>query len=180
MARTPGNESVNSPILETERLILREMNDDDASFMLQIVNVPEFIEYVGDRGVRTVDDAIKYVNDGPVASYAEHGFGLWLVELRETGEKLGICGFVKRDNLDDVDIGFGFLPQYWSKGYAYESAIATMEYGRSTLGLKRIIGVTNPDNESSVGLLEKIGLKFERMVQMAEGEKEIELFASDA
>jgi len=180
MVRTPASEPVTSPILETERLILREMNDDDAAFMLEIVNVPEFIKYVGDRGVRTVDDAVKYVNDGPVASYAEHGFGLWLVELRDTGEKLGICGFVKRDNLDDVDIGFGFLPRYWSKGYAYESAIAAMEYGRNTLGFARIIGVTSQDNKSSVRLLEKIGLKFERMVQMAEGEREIQLFASDA
>ncbi len=180
MMRTRENKSVTSGILETDRLILREMNADDAAFVRDLLNVPEFIKYVGDRGVRTIDDAVKYVNDRFVVHYAEHGFGLWLVEQKVTGEKLGICGFVKRDNLDDADVGFGFLPQYWSKGYAYESASAVMGHGRDMLGFTRIIGLTSADNISSIKLLEKIGLKYERMVQMPEDDKEIQLFASDA
>ncbi len=167
-------------VLETERLILRKLTTDDAAFILKLLNEPSFIRYIGDKGVRCIDDACRYILTGPVDSYKRNGFGLYLVELKETGEPIGINGLVKRPALSDADIGFAFLPSYWSKGYAYESAAAVMVYGRDVLGLNRVLGITSPDNESSIKVLGKIGLRYDRMVRLSEDEQEVRLFASDA
>ena len=166
-------------ILETERLILRQFTAEDAEFILELVNEPAFIQNIGDRGVRSVPDAIRYIETGPVASYARFGFGLYLVELKESGESIGMCGLIKRDSLDDVDIGYAFLPKFWSKGYAVESALAVKEYGRNVIGLKRILGITDPANEGSIRVLEKIGLKFEKMIRLSADDIELKLFAAD-
>lgn len=164
-------------ILETERLIVREVDDSDAAFLRDVVNIPEFIKYVGDRGVKTMDDALKYA--GKITDhYAEHGYGIWVVEIKETGEKAGLCGLLKRDHLDAPDIGFSFLPAFWSKGYAYESAIATMEYGRDRLGIKKILAITSEDNTSSIKLIEKLGLRFDSMTRMPDEDHDVRLFAS--
>jgi RimJ/RimL family protein N-acetyltransferase len=111
--------------------------------------------------------------------YARLGFGLYLTELKEEGVSIGICGLIKRDSLEDVDIGFAFLPRFWAKGYAYESASAVMAYGKQALGLKRIVAITSPDNQSSAKLLEKLGLQFERMVRLSHDAQEVRLFVSD-
>ena len=166
-------------VLETERLILRHLSIDDAEFILELLNEPSFLRYIGDKGVRTIDDARQYILNGPIKSYERHGFGLYLVELKEGGLPIGISGLVKRPALTDADVGFAFLPAYWSKGYAVESASAVMAYGREVLGLTRILAITSPDNEMSAKLLGKIGLRFERMVRLAEDEPEIKLFSSD-
>jgi ribosomal-protein-alanine N-acetyltransferase len=166
-------------ILETERLILRHLNGEDAGFILELLNEPSFLQYIGDKGVRNEEDAVRYIQTGPIASYERFGFGLYRVELKETGVPIGICGLLKRDTLEDVDLGFAFLPRFWSKGYAVESAAATLAYGRSALGVKRIAAITNPDNAASIRLLEKIGFRFDRMVRMSEGEPELKLFLSD-
>jgi RimJ/RimL family protein N-acetyltransferase len=166
-------------ILETERLILRQFTAEDAEFILELVNEPAFIQNIGDRGVRSVPDAIRYIETGPVASYARFGFGLYLVLLKELGESIGMCGLIKRDSLDDVDIGYAFLPKFWSKGYAVESALAVKEYGRNVIGLKRILGITDPANEGSIRVLEKIGLKFEKMIRLSADDIELKLFAAD-
>jgi RimJ/RimL family protein N-acetyltransferase len=166
-------------ILETKRLILRQFTAEDAEFILELVNEPAFIQNIGDRGVRSLSDAIRYIETGPVASYARFGFGLYLVELKESGESIGMCGLIKRDSLDDVDIGYAFLPKFWSKGYAVESALAIKEYGRDIIGLKRILGITDPANASSIRVLEKIGLKFEKMVRLSADDIELKLFAAD-
>jgi RimJ/RimL family protein N-acetyltransferase len=161
-------------------LILRRLSGGDAEFILELLNEPSFIRNIGDRGVRTIEDAGHYILNGPVASYAQFGFGLYLVELKENEMPIGICGLLKRDSLEDVDIGFAFLPRFWSKGYAYESASAVMDYGRKVLGLARIVALTAPDNQGSIRVLEKIGLRFEKMITLHEYEGESKLFASDA
>jgi [ribosomal protein S5]-alanine N-acetyltransferase len=163
-------------ILETERLVLRRMNVEDAEFIFELVNEPAFIRNIGDKGVRTLEDARNYILNGPVASYAKFGFGLYLVALRETGEATGICGLLKRDSLEDVDIGFAFLERFRRKGFAYESAAAVMDYGRNALGLQRIVAITSPDNERSMRVLEKIGLRFEKMIRMRGSDEDTRLF----
>lgn len=166
-------------ILETERLILRQLTTDDAEFILGLLNEPSFIRNIGDRNVRTIDDACAYILNGPVTSYAKNGFGLYLVQLKETGESIGMCGLIKRDTLDDVDIGYALLPRYWSKGYAVEAARATMAYGKDVIGLKRLVGIVDPTNEGSIRVLEKIGLRYEKMVRLSEDDIDLKLFDAE-
>jgi RimJ/RimL family protein N-acetyltransferase len=167
-------------VLETPRLALRHMTTSDASFILELLNEPSFLRYIGDRKVRTLDDARRYILEGPMASYARFGFGLFLVELKADKISIGICGLLKREALADVDLGFAFLPRYWSQGYARESAAAVLEYGRKALGKNRIVAITSPDNVASGRLLEKLTFRFERMIQMTPAEPEIRLFAWNA
>ncbi len=166
-------------VLETERLSLRRLCADDAEFILELLNEPSFIKNIGDKAVRTVAAAVQYIQNGPVASYERFGFGLYLVELKGNGAPIGICGLLKRESLQDADVGFAFLPRYWSKGYAVESASAVLKHGRNALGLGRIVAITAPDNYRSIKVLEKIGLRFERMIRLSAGEPEIKLFGSD-
>ena len=167
-------------VLKTERLTLGYLSPEtDAEFILRLLNEPSFLHYIGDKGVRTLDDARQYIINGPAKSYQENGFGLYKVELKETGEPIGISGMIKRDTLPDADIGFAFLPEYWSKGYAYESAAAVMRYAREELRLDRILAITSPDNGPSAKLLGKIGLRFDRMIKLSEDTPEIRLFVFD-
>ncbi len=166
-------------IIETDRLLLRKLSTDDARFILDLLNQPSFIHHIGDRGVRTLEDASQYILTGAVTSYERFGFGLYLTLLKEGKVPIGICGLVKRETLKDADVGFAFLPQYWSKGYAFESASAVLAYGRNNLGLKRIAGITTPDNHGSIRVLEKIGLKFEKMVKLSEDGIELKFFVSE-
>lgn len=165
-------------ILETERLTLRLQTTEDADFILELVNDPSWLQFIGDRGVRTVEDAREYILNS-INMYEKSGFCFYLVERKEDNIPLGICGLVKRDSLEDVDIGFAFLPTYWGKGYAYEAASAVLAYGLDTLGLKRIVAITTQDNHASAKLLEKVGLKFERLVQLSNDEEELRLFSFD-
>ena len=162
-------------ILETERLTLRQFSAEDAAFILELVNEPSFIQNIGDRGVRTLSDAVRYIEAGPVTSYARNGFGLYLVTLKESGESIGMCGLIKRDALDDVDIGYAFLPRFWSKGYAVEAALAVKEQGRN-LGLTRLVAITDPANAGSIRVLEKIGFTFEKMIRLSADDIELKLF----
>ncbi|MGE7695727.1 GNAT family N-acetyltransferase [Lysinibacillus sp. NPDC094177] len=164
-------------ILETDRLSLRLQTTDDADFILELMNDPSWLQFIGDRGLRTVEDAREYIVNGPIRMYEQFGFCLYLVERNEDRSPVGICGLVKRDSLANVDIGFAFLPKYWGKGYAYEAASATLTYGIDTLGLNRIVAITTQDNEASAKLLEKIGLKFERLVQFSNDAEELRLFS---
>lgn len=166
-------------ILETERLLLRHLNDDDAEFMLELLNDPSFIENIGDRKIRDLDGAKAYIRNGPAASYVKNGFGLYLVQVKETRESIGMCGLIKRDQLKDVDIGYAFLPRYWSKGYAIESALAVKEHARAEIGLKRIVAIVDPRNGGSIRVLEKLGMTFEKMVKLAADDIELKLFSVD-
>ena len=163
-------------VIETARLRLSEFTPEDAAFVLRLLNEPSFLRYIGDRGVRSLDDAKRYIADGPVAGYARFGYGLMRVERKSDGATVGMCGVLKRDTLPDPDIGFSFLPEHWSQGYALESARAVMRHAREILGLGRIVAITTRDNEPSMRLLEKLGFRFERMIPM--GDEELRLFAS--
>ena len=171
------NDSANNT-LETERLHIRHLKTDDAPFILELLNDPSFIQNIGDRNVRTIADAESYITKGPVSSYEKNGFGLDLVTLKETGESIGICGLIKRDTLEDIDIGYAFLPKFWKKGYAFESAHAVLEYGLKVKKLKRIVAITLEENTGSVRVLERIGLKFEKMVKLEGDNEELMLFAT--
>ena len=164
-------------VLETDRLVLRQLSADDAEFIVDLLNQPSFLKYIGDKGVRTVEEARQFILTGPVANYQRFGFGLYLVELQEIAAPLGICGLLKREGLDDVDIGFAFLPQFWSQGYAFEAASVVMDYGERSLGLDRIVAIASPENERSFKLLEKLGLRFERLIRLSEDQPKIRLFS---
>ncbi len=163
--------------LETERLLLRQFTTNDADFIIELLNDPSFIQNIGNRNVYTVEDAQKYILNGPVTSYDKNGFGLCRVILKETGESIGMCGLIKRDQLDDVDLGYAFLPQFWGKGYALEAAKVTLEHGWQTVGLKRIVAITDPANTPSNRVLEKLGFAFERIVKIAADDIDLNLYA---
>ena len=167
-------------VIQTERLNLRRMSPDDAEFIVELLNDTAFLRFIGDKGVRSIEDARQYILTGPMESYERHGFGLWLVALKGSNTPIGICGFLKRETLSDVDIGFAFLPPYRSQGYAFESADAVMDYGRKVLGLRRVVAITNEDNIGSIRVLEKIGMSFDRMIRLSDDGPEIKLLASDA
>jgi RimJ/RimL family protein N-acetyltransferase len=163
-------------VIRTARLQLRELQLRDGEFILQLLNEAAFLRFIGDKGVRTLSDARDYIRKGPMDSYRRFGFGLYLASLRDGGTPIGICGLVKRDNLADVDVGFAFLSQYWSQGYATESAAAVLDHGWERLQLPRIVAITAPDNHGSIAVLERIGLRFERMIRLTENSEELKLF----
>jgi RimJ/RimL family protein N-acetyltransferase len=165
-----------SPIV-TPRLVLRELSAGDAAFILELLNEADFVRFIGDKGVKNLRDAEEYIRKGPHDSYVRNGFGLYAACLRD-GSPLGICGLVKRDGLDAPDLGFAFLARHRSKGYALESSQAVLERGRKVSNLQRILAITTPDNNRSIGLLEKAGFKFEGMIRLSEGADEVKLFAS--
>lgn len=164
-------------ILDTERLFLREVEPADAPFVLDLLNQHSFKKYIGDRGVRTVEQAAAYIQSRFIDSYNTNGFGLYLMERKSDWVAVGLCGFVKRDTLPHPDIGFALLPQFEKLGYAFEAASACMTYGRETLGLSHVLAITTLDNQSSGRLLEKIGLSFEREIEI--GDETLKLFAAD-
>ncbi len=165
-------------IIETERLLLREWTQAEAPFLLELLHTPGWLRFIGDRGVRNLADAQKYISDRFVQSYQTWGFGLYLVVLKENMLPIGTCGLVKRDTMEDVDIGFALMPTYTDKGYAYEAAQATLTYARTTLNMKRLVAITLEDNTKSIRLLEKIGLSFERKIKPSSDAKELLLFAT--
>ena len=165
-------------VLETERLFLRGLKPEDAPFILALLNEPSFLRFIGDKKVRTIQDAEQYIQNGPVASYERHGFGLGLVELKDTQTPIGICGLLKRDELPDPDIGFAFLPDFWNKGYAFESGAAVLQDARERLNLNHILAITNQDNEASIKLLQKLGLKIERLIKMSTDSAELFLLST--
>jgi RimJ/RimL family protein N-acetyltransferase len=163
-------------VLSTERLVLRHLAADDADFILALTNDPDWLRYIGDRGIRTADDARGYIATGPADMYARLGFGLYAVELMEDRTAIGICGLIRRDWLEDVDLGFAFLPRFRGVGYAHEAAAATVEYARATLGLDRLLAIVSPENEDSVRLLGKLGMTFQRMARPAPEAGEVSVF----
>lgn len=164
-------------VLETERLILRWLSAEDAAFMLELVNDPGWLRFIGDRGVHTLEDARDYILNGPVAMYRRAGFGMYMVELKQSVTPIGICSLIERVGLEDIDIGFAFLPAFCGQGYAYESASAMMTYAQDTLGLNRVVAITAPDNQRSISLLTKLGLCFVDLLRLGQDQPEVMLFA---
>ena len=148
-------------VLETERMSLRRLVSADAPFILALLNDPDWIRYIGDRGVRSVEAARDYLEARMLSQYEKHGFGLWMVESRASSEPMGICGLVKRDTLPEVDLGFAFMPEYRGLGYAYESALAVRGHATGALGIRKLLAITSPANTASARLLERLGFALE-------------------
>ncbi|HEX6982673.1 MAG TPA: GNAT family N-acetyltransferase [Balneolaceae bacterium] len=165
-------------VIETERLVLRQQIAEDAPFILKLVNDPDWIKHIGDRGVRTIAQARAYINDGAVAMYDQHGFGLYLVETKPDRKPVGVCGLIQRDFLPDVDLGFALAPEHRSKGYAREAATATIAYGKDVIGLDRITAIVSPGNSASIRLLKELDFTFDRTFDYPDSDK-IHLFALD-
>ncbi len=165
-------------VFETARLVLRRLTVDDAPFILELLNDPAWLEFIGDKGVRTLDAARDYLRKGPIAMYERHGFGLYLVELKRNHIPIGMCGLIKRDSLADVDIGFAFLPDYRGQGHACESAAAMLVHGNRDFGLKRIVAIASPGNAKSTALLEKLGMKAEKAVKLDGQDHDVVLYAT--
>jgi [ribosomal protein S5]-alanine N-acetyltransferase len=162
-----------TPDHSTPRLLLRRMAPSDAAFMLALLNDPGWLRFIGDRGVRTLAAAEAYIRSGPMATVAAQGFGFDVVTLRATGAAIGICGLAQRDYLDAPDIGFAFLPEFCGQGYALEAAQAVMAHARGALGLSRVWATTRPDNGPSQRLLDKLGLRFERLMPHPDGSGQV-------
>ena len=164
--------------LSTPRLALRRFTPDDAPFILELLNDPDWLKYIGDNRVRTLEDARAYLHEGPLAMYGRFGFGLLAVDLKEAGLTVGMCGLIRRDGVLDVDIGFAFLPAHRSRGLAREAASATLVLGHEGLGIRRIVAFTAPDNARSARLLADIGMRLERTTSLPHSSEELLLFAS--
>jgi RimJ/RimL family protein N-acetyltransferase len=165
-------------ILATPRLRLRTANPDDADFYLALVNDPGFLEHIGDRGIRTREDAVQALLDGPIAMQETRGHSLYVVELKGSGTLIGMCGLIKRETLDGVDIGYAYLAPYCGRGYAYEAGMAVLDHA-SALGLERVLAITSPNNVASNGLLRKMGMRFERFVHLVPGDAGSNLYSLD-
>lgn len=176
---TAPDQAADGSAIHTHRLRLRRLCAGDAAFMCTLLNDAAFLRHIGDRGVRTAEDAVRYILAGPVASYARFGYGLYLVELRDGDEPIGICGPLRRDTLPDADLGFALLPAFRAQGYAREAAEAVLVHARDTLALRRLLAITSQDNEPSIRLLLKLGFRFERLACLSPGEPELKVFTRD-
>ena len=163
-------------VLETQRLLLRPFTVDDAEFILTLLNEPSFLRYIGDKHVRNLDDARQYLLNGPIASYERHGFGLCLVELRETNTPIGMCGLLKREELPDPDIGFAFVPAFWKQGFGLEASTAVLNDARERLKVERLLAITSLDNDASIKLLERLGFTFEKIITLSSSGEQVKLF----
>lgn len=163
-------------LIETDRLILRNFSLDDAEFILSLVNEPSWLENIGDKNVHNIHDAQNYIQNGPLKSYQENGYGLYMAELKLRSVPVGVCGLVKREFFIEPDVGFAFLPEYWGLGFASESAKAVLEYAQSELNIERVLGITNIDNRGSMRVLEKIGLRYDKTVNLPGYQEQSRLF----
>jgi ribosomal-protein-alanine N-acetyltransferase len=164
-------------ILQTARLGLRQLESADAAFILELLNDPSWLQFIGDKGVRSLGAAELYIEQGPRAMYARFGFGLYLVESNQTSEPMGLCGLLKRETLDAIDLGFAFLPRFRGKGYAHEAAEAVLSDAQRRLGIDRIVAITSPDNQTSGRLLQKLGFALERTMRLAGDSHEVLLYS---
>lgn len=164
--------------LETERLFLRRVTLDDADLMLAVWNDPAFVRNVGDRGVRTTEEAHEAMQAGALKLYEDYGYGPYSMVLKSDGSKIGICGLFRRESLEDPDIGFAVLPDFCSRGYAGEAAFAVLAHARDDLGIRKLAAIVSPKNAPSIGLIEKLGLAFERMITMPGDDEAISLYSA--
>ena len=165
-------------IIETKRLILRKFIIDDAGFVLELLNSPSWLKYIGDRNVKNLEDAKNYISDKLISSYIKNGFGLYEIILKKDNIPVGMCGLIKRDTLENIDLGFALSPVFTGNGYAFEAAFATLNYAKTVLKLERIIAITTTENKNSIKLLEKLKFVFEKMVLLSNEEEELMLFSN--
>lgn len=166
-------------IVETPRTTLRRLTEDDAPFIHELVNDPDFLRFIGDKGVRTLDDARAYLRGGPLASYAKHGFGLFRVARKPDDRPIGFCGLLRREYLRAADIGYAFLPAHRGQGYAVEAGTAVLDYGHRVHRLAHVLAMTHPDNEDSVRVLDRLGFGFERRFRQDGDQHDVLLFGRD-
>ncbi len=164
-------------VAKTNRLHLRHIEIEDAGFMLGLLNEPDFLKFVGDKKIRDLESAQNYIRQGPIASYESYGFGLYLIELIDSGEAIGICGLLKRSFLESVDLGFALMAEYHGHGYAFEAVQATVDLARDTLKLPNLVAFTADNNDRSIKLLEKIGMSFDKLIALPGSDKEVKLFS---
>lgn len=165
-------------VLETKRLILRWFTLDDAGFVYELLNQPTWKRYIGDRGIDSVHAARSYIETVLLAAYRRHGFGFFAVELKTNGTLVGMCGLIKREALTDADLGFALLSRFEGQGLAYEAAAVTLAYSRDTLRLARVVAITSCDNERSARLLERLGMRYEGLVRLADDTEALRLYAT--
>ena len=165
-------------IADTDRLKLREFSKEDAPFILELLNTPQWIKFIGDRNVRTLDAAREYAANRLITSYQRFGFGLYMVELKDS-TPIGMCGLVRREALEDVDLGFAFLPEYQGLGYAQEASSAIMDVARKKVKSKRLVAITMVDNANSINLLRKLGFNFEKTVNFPGEDQTLMMYAVD-
>ena len=163
-------------ILETDRLILSELKTKDAKFIHKLYNDQDFINYIGDKGIHSVQDAVRFINTGPKQSYKNHGYGLYLVKLKDE-TSIGVCGLLKRDDLDLPDIGFAILPDYRRMGFIYEASKAVIEDGKNRLYFDSLFAITTPDNIGSINLLKKLGFTLKDIIKRDKNNEPIQLYA---
>lgn len=164
-------------ILETERLILRRFTLDDTAFIIELLNTEGWIKYIGEKNVKTTDQATSYLENGPLKSYCNHGFGLALVELKADHMPIGMCGLINREYLDHLDVGFAFLPNHTGHGYAFEIVKKTVEYALSELKQEKLLAITLPQNYSSIKLLTKIGFEYDKNFVSPDSGEELCLYS---
>jgi len=163
-------------ILETKRLFLRRLVRDDAEFILRLLNEPSWLEFIGDKNVYSLNDAKKYIELVSMTMYQRYGFGLFLVCAKETSIPLGLCGLMKRDNLDDADLGYAFLPEFWHKGFALEAVESVIDYAKNTHQLSRILALSKSSNTPSIKLLNKVDFLFDRDLKLLEDEENLQIY----
>jgi [ribosomal protein S5]-alanine N-acetyltransferase len=163
-------------VLETERLVLRHLTKSDAAFIQELVNDPDWLRYIGNKNVHSSEDAVRYLREGPLEMYRRHGHGFYAMQLKPRGESIGICGLIRREGLEEVDLCFAVLPSYRRQGYATEAAAATLEYAKQVMKLKRVLAITTPDNPVSARLLEKLGMRLEKRITL--GGEELDLYST--
>ena len=164
-------------ILNTERLVISKFTLNEASFIIELMNDKDWIQNIGDRGVRTLDDAENYIKDKFLASYDKYGFGFYVITLKSTKERIGTVGLIDRDGIEGVEIGYGMLPAFRGKGYALEAAKAIFNHAQNTFRIDKIVAIVNPNNKGSIHLLEKLGLRYEKMVRLSGETKDIKYFS---
>ncbi|MBU0695451.1 MAG: GNAT family N-acetyltransferase [Bacteroidetes bacterium] len=150
--------------LQTERLQLREFTLNDCDFLIALLNSEGWLKFIGERNVRTIDQAKKYLKDRIIKSYKDFGFGFYLVELKDSKIPIGMCGLVKRDFLKHLDLGFAFLSQYEGYGYGFEASKEVIQFAEEELSHKKLLAITDPENQKSIGLLIKLSFKFDQLI----------------
>lgn len=163
-------------ILSTERLVISKITLNEASFIRELMNDKDWIQNIGDRGVRTLEDAEAYIKDKFFTSYEKYGYGFYVISLKSTTDRIGTVGLIDREGIEGIEIGYGMLPAFRGKGYALEAAQAIFSYAQNTLGIEKIVAIVNPNNKGSIRLLEKLGLRYEKMVRLPEETKDIKYF----
>jgi RimJ/RimL family protein N-acetyltransferase len=162
-------------IAQTTRLTLRELQLTDAAFALRLYNDPSFLQHIGDKGVRTVEDAEKNLQQGAIASYSQHGYGMWLVEDKQ-GQAIGLCGLIKRDFLAETDLGYAYLPEFFGQGYAYEAAQAVLAYAAEHTALNTVVAIVSPANLASKALLQKLGFEQDGQVLVPDKNEMVDFY----